>query len=311
MKIAVIDLGTNTFNLLVRDTEDHEEIHAMKLPVKLGQDGILKHRITEDAMQRGMDALARYRSIIDSLDVEAVCAFGTSALRDAENRQVFIDQVKTKYGFNINVISGDGEAELIFEGVKYGLDLRPGRNLIMDIGGGSTEFVLTENNQLVWSRSFQIGSSRLNDQFPVSDPILDSEIAEICRFIKHELNELWEVMDQFPVDCLIGSSGSFETLAQVALARRGQPHESPGNGFEIRTEEFNQVAEYILRSSLAQRLENPAILNMRADMIVIAMVMLKLCVDQLNIKQIKLSNFALKEGVFSKLMENKLIWQKS
>lgn len=311
MRIAVIDLGTNTFNLLVRDTVDHEEVHAMKMPVKLGQGGILKKEISEPAMERGMKALKRYHEIINSLDIDSVYAFGTSALRDAENREIFIERVKQTYGFNINVISGEEEADLIFEGVKYGIDLSKGRNLIMDIGGGSTEFILTIDGKQLWAKSFQVGSSRLNDSFVVSDPITPAEIAIIENYLKEELSELWAILERYPTEVLIGSSGSFETLAQVTLAQRGHPHESPGNGFSISGEEFDKVENYIQGSTLKQRIEDPSILNMRADMIVLAAVLLKLTIKQLNIKQITLSNFALKEGVFSKLMDNKLTWLKS
>lgn len=311
MRIAVIDLGTNTFNLLVRDTADPEEVHAMKLPVRLGQGGILKKEISEAAMERGMKALKRYRTIIDSLEVDTIYAFGTSALRDADNKQQFIDKVKQAFNFEINVISGTEEAELIYEGVRFGIDLSQGQNLIMDIGGGSTEFIISRVDEIKWSRSFQIGSSRLNDHFPISDPISEVETAAINQYLQTELSELWQAISKFPVDQLIGSSGSFETLAQVVLAHRGRPHESPTNGFIIDTEEFEKVADYILGSTLRQRLDDPSILNMRADMIVLAMVLLQLTVSQLNVKQISLSNFALKEGVFSKLLENKLTWQRS
>ena len=311
MRIAVIDLGTNTFNLLVRDTLDHEEVHAMKIPVKLGQGGILKKQISKEAMDRGMQALKKYSQITKALDVDQVYAFGTSALRDAENRDEFTSAVKQAYGLHVNVISGSEEAELIFEGVKYGIDLSKGTNLIMDIGGGSTEFILTENNAIIWSESFQIGSSRLADQFKVSDPVKPEEILEINEFLDQALNNLWTAIKSHPVDQLIGSSGSFETLAQVCLAQRGQGNETPSNGFEVSLDEYQQVIKYILESSLKERLNDPAIINMRADMIVLAAILLHRTIEKLHINQIKLSNFALKEGVFSKLTANKLTWQKS
>jgi exopolyphosphatase/guanosine-5'-triphosphate,3'-diphosphate pyrophosphatase len=311
MRVAVIDLGTNTFNLLVRDTADHEEIHAMKMPVKLGEGGFDKKEISDAAMQRGIDALQRYRKIIDSLDVDQIYAFGTSALRDANNRQVFLDRVNDTCGLSVNVISGDEEADLIYTGVCFGLDLASGRHLIMDIGGGSTEFIITHREEKLWSYSFQIGSSRLSDRFEVSDPMTSSEIDEISKYLEEELKVLWELTGRYPVESLIGSSGSFETLAQVALSKRGHPHESPANGFNVEPPEFNTVLNYVLKSTLRERLDDEAILNMRADMIVYAAVFLKLVVKRLNLNQITLSNFALKEGVFSKLMDNKLTWQRS
>mgnify|MGYP006288475223 CR=1 FL=1 len=311
MRVAVIDLGTNTFNLLVRDTQDHEEVHAMKLPVKLGQGGLLDRRISPQAMQRGLEALGRYRRIIDSLEVDAIYAFGTSALRDALNREEFLGQVLQKFGFRVSVISGQEEAELILEGVKYGIDLSHGNYLIMDIGGGSTEFILTRDGRQDWSRSFQIGSSRLRDRFPVSDPISDQESDEIKDFLDQELDELWQTTENQPVRQLIGSSGSFETLAQVTLSRRGHPHESPANGFCIPRNEYQAITRYFAESNLQERLDDPAILDMRADMIGLAAILLRMVTDKLNIDSIVLSNFALKEGVFSKLLANNLTWQRS
>lgn len=311
MRVAVIDLGTNTFNLLVRDTRDHEEVHSMKLPVKLGQGGFDKKEISEAAIDRGIEALRRYRRIIDSLDVNAIYAFGTSALRDARNRQEFLDRVKLTCGFKVNVISGDEEADMIFEGVGYGMDISHQPYLIMDIGGGSTEFILVRDGRKTWSRSFQIGSSRLRDRFPVSDPLNPEEISTIKSYLDTELAELWEILDQYPVYDLIGSSGSFETMAQVAIARRGHPNEGPPNGFKIDKDEYADVLKYILQSSLQERLADPAIIDMRADMIVFAAVLVQMVMERLKIENIILSNFALKEGVFSKILENKLTWQKS
>lgn len=311
MRIAVIDLGTNTFNLLVRDTADHEEIHAMKMPVKLGEGGFEKQEISEAAMQRGIDALVRYQKIIDTLDVDQVYAFGTSALRDAKNREVFLERVMKACGLKVNVISGDEEAELIYEGVNFGLDLSSGRHLIMDIGGGSTEFIITNRSEKLWSHSFQIGSSRLKDRFAVSDPMTTADIEKISEYLADELKLLWEVTGRYPVESLIGSSGSFETLAQVALSRQGHPNETPANGFTMNPADFQSVLAYILGSTLQERLDDEAIINMRADMIIYAAVFLNLVLERLNLQQIILSNFALKEGVFSKLTDNTLTWQRS
>lgn len=311
MRIAIIDLGTNTFNLLVRDTADQEEVHSMKMPVKLGEGGFAKKEISEASMQRGIDALQRYRKIIDSLNVDEIYAFGTSALRDAKNRQIFLDRVHDACGLRVNVISGDEEAELIFEGVGFGIDLSAGRNLIMDIGGGSTEFIITNRSEKLWSHSFQIGSSRLRDHFDVSDPLTAADINSISDYLEEELKVLWEVTGRYPVESLIGSSGSFETLAQVALSKRGHPHESPANGFNMDPGEFNTVLNYILESTLQERLDDDAIINMRADIIIYAAVFLKLVVRRLKLSNILLSTFALKEGVFSKLTDNRLTWQRS
>jgi exopolyphosphatase/guanosine-5'-triphosphate,3'-diphosphate pyrophosphatase len=140
MKIAILDLGTNTFNLLIAETPDDKElkiIHSSKHPVKLGKGGITRKIITEDAFARGLSAIDNQYEIINQFNVEKVYAFATSAIRDAGNGKDFIRKVKDRFSLYVNIIPGEREAELIYKGVRLSYNPGDKKVLILDIGGGS------------------------------------------------------------------------------------------------------------------------------------------------------------------------------
>ena len=142
--IGVIDLGTNTFNLVIAEIQhdNYRVIHKKKISVKLGEGGISKDFIAPIPFQRGLDALRIYKGILRSMSVDCFYAVATSAIRSAHNGSEFVEKVKSELQININVIDGDTEADLIYRGVRQAIDLGEKPKLIIDIGGGSTEFII-------------------------------------------------------------------------------------------------------------------------------------------------------------------------
>lgn len=300
MKIAIIDLGTNTFNLLI--VEGSTTLFKIKIAVKLGEGGITKGYIAEAPFQRGFEALKKHLQTIEEYQVDRTLAFATSAIRSASNGVDFVTKVKTELGLYIEVIDGDKEAELIYLGVKQALDLGDGNNLIMDIGGGSTEFIICNKKEIFWKQSFQLGAARLLEHFQPKDPITSAEIKSIEYYLENTLTPLWSALQKFPCDTLVGSSGSFDTLADVIVHQLYTASILKGKtNYDFNLSDYQWLHKYFLKSNLEERLNTPGMIPMRADMIVISSIFIDYLLQRENISNMKLSNFALKEGVLETL----------
>ena len=155
MRTAVIDLGTNTFNLLIAEASiggGFATLYNEKLPVKLGEGGINKGIITDEAFYRGVQAMSYYADMIRQWKGEKILAFATSAVRNASNGNDFVRTVKEKTGIDIHVINGNQEAEYIARGVSQAVKLGKKHSLVMDIGGGSTEFIILNDSEILWNK---------------------------------------------------------------------------------------------------------------------------------------------------------------
>ncbi len=218
MKLAILELGTNTFHLLIVDVKQdksYTKIFKSKVIVKLGEGAIQKNFIAAIPFERGIKALKHYSQIIFEHKPEGIFAFATSAIRSATNGKEFVKSVLAETGIKIKVISGEKKAELICYGVRQCVRMTKKKQLIMDIGGGSTEFVIANKNETFWKGSFNIGASRLLEIFKPSDPITSTEIKKMELFLEKIVSPLNLTLKKYPVDSLIGSSGSFDTLAEI------------------------------------------------------------------------------------------------
>lgn len=312
MKIAIIDCGTNTFNLLVKDLESDDIIHNSKISVRLGDGKSEDNLISDAAIERAMLALADHKANASKFGASEIVAVATAAVRTADNARSLTERAKTELGIHINVIDGDTEAGLIFKGVAAGIEFKDATSLIMDIGGGSTEFILVRNKKAVWQKSYPIGTSFMLNKFRPADPILAEEIDDIDNFLEETLVELTKVCQgDFP-RVLIGSSGSFDTLAAMCAENfktsRFDPDES---SYTFTMHEYMQISQLMLKSIYEERLGTPGMIPMRADMIVMACVEINHIIKRFGIRLIQQCNYALKEGLFIELQKNEGTWQKS
>jgi exopolyphosphatase/guanosine-5'-triphosphate,3'-diphosphate pyrophosphatase len=306
MRIAILDLGTNTFHLLIAEIGQGTIISKFKSKkaVKLGEGAIHKNRIAAVPFKRGIDTLLHYKKIIEKHDPEKVFAFATSAIRSAENGMDFVDAVKKKTGIEISVISGDKEAELICYGVRQCVDLKGKPSLIMDIGGGSTEFIIADRNEIFWKKSFDIGAARLLEIFKPSNPITDKEISQIIDYIEKQIAPLTKTLKKYKIHKLIGSSGSFDTFAAMAGYRFHKRNVIANtNSYKFNLDEFNHIHRQVLNSTLGDRMKMKGLIRMRVDMIVIAAICTEYILRKFEIKEMHLSKYALKEGALWKARE--------
>lgn len=309
MRIAILDLGTNTFHLLITSvskTGVWKKVFKSKSVVKLGEGAIHHNEIAPLPFKRGIRALEHYKKIIDIHKPEKVLAFATSAIRSATNGQEFVEMAKQKTGIGITVISGDKEAELIYFGVRQCIPLGKEPVLIMDIGGGSTEFIIADQTKIFWKHSFNIGAARLLEMFKPSDPILPAEIKKLESFLSKELSILIDAVEKFKPDQLIGSSGSFDTFAEMIGYRfHNRNVISDKNSYTFNLDEYLKLHEILLFSTIEQRKKMKGLVKMRVDMIVLATICTSLVLRKTGIRKMMLSKYALKEGALSMVISGK------
>jgi exopolyphosphatase/guanosine-5'-triphosphate,3'-diphosphate pyrophosphatase len=288
---AVIDLGTNTFNLLIAERIEGKwrRIHTEKDGVALGMGGINQKIITEDAILRAEKALKHFKSISENFGVSEIQAIGTSAIRDAKNQLDFLARIKKEVGIEILVISGDEEADFIYKGVQKTIDFNI-PSLIMDIGGGSTEFILVDSSGIQQKISLNIGVSRMLQLYTCDDPMRPEQIEDL----NHWLNEQAQgFFDTLKVSRLIGASGSFETFYELI---HNTTIPSLDAAIELPFTNFYAELDRLIYSTQVERDMNPWIVPIRKKMAPYAAVKTKWIIDKLGIKETYLSPYSLKEG---------------
>lgn len=295
--IGIIDCGSNTFNLLIADTE--KLILSEKMEVHLGENSNEMRFIAPTAFQRALDALKKFREILDNHEVNQVIILATSAIRDAENVRELIQRAKEESALDISIIDGDREAELIYKGVKSSFKMNRHKSLIMDIGGGSTEFIIANEEEVFWKKSYRLGVSRLMEKFQPHDPLRHEDVIRIEGYIWEELIELKEAMLNFPCDHMIGSSGSFETLADMAswAFHDKSIFEEKVQLPKLQLNELQLIHTRLLLSNLEERLSMKGMLPMRAKMMVVSSLIVQLILHKFNLKELFFSNYSLKEGI--------------
>lgn len=307
-RIAVIDLGTNTFHLLITELNDGLKvipgnIFKETIPVKLGEGGITKGIISPEAYLRGIQAVEKFAGLISDYQVTEVHAVATAALRSAANGSQFISEVKERTGIEITLIDGDKEALLIYKGVREAVEIKDEPALIMDIGGGSVELILCDSSQVFLRKSYPLGAARLMEQFHHSDPVSQEDQAKVNLHLEESLTEFFDVLEKYKPDLLIGSAGAFETFAELIKKRFNQDENRSSLPFrEINLSQFKKIAEVLIRSTHQERVEMPGLIPLRVDMIIVATILTEFIIKRAGIKKMVLSDYSLKEGVLFDLI---------
>lgn len=298
MRKAVIDLGTNTFHLFIVEINNEElkPLYKEKIAVKLGQNGISKGKIANDAIKRALHTLNIYKDIIDQFEVKEVMGIATSAIRNAKNGKDLVDKIKTETGLGITIIDGDREAELIYRGVQAAMELGDTNNLIMDIGGGSVEFIIGNGNDILWKKSFEIGAQRLLDKFHEVDPMPSKNVDALFNFLDEELASLRAAIKAYRPKALIGCSGTFDTLCDIfnASISKKKSHEIVHS---LPFHAYRAIHRDLLIKNKEERLLIPGMVSMRVDMIVVASCLISYVTEYLQTEEIFASSYALKEGL--------------
>jgi exopolyphosphatase/guanosine-5'-triphosphate,3'-diphosphate pyrophosphatase len=298
MRKAVIDLGTNTFQLIVADVfpDKIDILFKKQHAVKLGEAGIEKNQISLHAWQRAINALSDLHGILKDYGCSEVKLIGTSALRNAINAKDFIKEVLERFGYSIEVIDGLREAKYILNGVTHTLpkSLLAESFMVMDIGGGSVEFIINNVEKSEQLFSFEMGCARLLERFHKSDPIQAEDIAAMKSFI-HSF--LAKIPKSIQINTLIGAAGSFESLLQLNdELLEEQSTLTNDNLHKIDLANFKSLYHKLLRSTYAERNSWPLLQGYKAEMIVSGFVLIDCVLERFGCKNIYCSKFSLKEG---------------
>lgn len=294
--LAVIDMGTNTFHLLIVERSNCEigfrEIYRDRHYVFLAEDGIFT--ISSNALhraQKAIDAFAQELNEYKSLELTIV---GTEALRVASNCDRVTSYVEEKLGDFPNIISGEREAELIYLGNKLIVGKKLSPYLIMDIGGGSTEFILAGDSGIIFSNSYPMGVTKLYNDFNDTDPISLESINKIEIHLEQLLTDLTLCIKSHNLNGLIGASGSFEVLSSVLTG--DIPQKEVVN---ISLSDFEALSAKMIASTIDERRAVQGIPENRTKLIQVAFVMMRKIIRMYSPELIGVSPYALKEGLIS------------
>jgi exopolyphosphatase/guanosine-5'-triphosphate,3'-diphosphate pyrophosphatase len=304
-KLAIIDLGTNTFHLLLAEptAAGYTITHREKVAVKLGMGGINQDVIQPDAIGRALAVLKDFKTTIEQSGISTRYAFGTSALRQAHNGLEVTQQIQRETGIHVNIISGDEEADFIYYGVRSAMELGTDPVLIMDIGGGSVEFIIGNRDTTRWKKSIEIGAQRLLEKFHRQDPISTDEIQELNRHFEATLAEVFQALHHHQPQTLIGSSGTFDTLSDMHCLRQGIFKETDDAETPLTLESFHEIYAELIAKNRAERLRIPGMIEMRVDMIVVACCLIRFMLEKHSFQSIRVSSYSLKEGVLATITQ--------
>ncbi len=305
-RLAVMDLGTNTFHLLIAEGSEKaffEPIVHIHEGVKLGEGGINSGLIAPVPFKRGISAMQKFAALIKENNPDSVRAIATSALRNASNGQDFIEQVKDTTGIEIEIINGDLEAAFIYKGIKAAHCMNGSNSLIMDIGGGSVEFILGNSDAIIWKQSFEIGAARLMEIFHHTDPIPPASIEALNVHLDNSLPDLFNALKNIPIAKLIGSSGVFETFAEVIELNKGNRFElKKTTNYLFDHNELVNITDKFIRSSHHERRATKGIIPVRIDMIVVASLLTRYIMQKFDINTVQMCTYSLKEGVLAEML---------
>lgn len=309
--LAAIDIGTNSFHLVIAKIDETKRFTVLtraKEVVRLGSSSNDMKYISPESINRGVETLKRFRMICDSYDAEII-AVATSATREALNKQDFLQRVFQETGIEINIVSGYEEARLIYLGVLQSLDIYNKKILLIDIGGGSTEFLIGEKGKVIVASSVKVGAVRLTNKFALNEKVSKTDLKNARNFVNSAINQVVRTLEEEKYDLVIGSSGTINNIGSI-ISTEGVPAETDFeislNGFVIKKKPFqNAVDKIYAAETMQERLAIPGLDPKRADIITAGTVILEQIFDDLEIDKMTLSGFALREGIIMNYIQQK------
>ena len=302
-RLAGIDIGTLTCRLLIADLPaDHRlnELCSERRILRLGEGVDQSKRLKHEAVDRVIHCLKDWRATIESYRVHAHVAVATSAVRDAANRQEFLNRVRSEAGFEVEILSGDEEARRTMLGIHSGLPEDITDVLALDIGGGSTEFILALQGQPPVVRSIDIGVVRLSERLLHHDPPTRQEIAEARAWIQRETTVVLAAMPQRAGLTFVGTAGTITSLAAMALQLPVYDAARIHN-YRLALNTITDLEKDLLSRSKAARIGMPGLERNREDVIAAGAIILRTVMDMLGERECLISDRGLREGVLIEL----------
>ena len=303
-RIAAIDIGTNSFHLLVAAVEPKLRtfriIQAEKATTRLGERDPETGELTAAAMQRGLETLRQFRDLAASHRVEQIVTAATSAVREAPNGRDFLQTILDDLGMEVDLVSGPEEARLIYLGVLSGMPFGDRPHLLLDIGGGSTELILADGRDARALTSTRVGAVRLQRDFVRDDPMPPQRRSFLQAFIQGSLEPAVDKVrrrikpGETPV--LVATSGTAMAIGSLAASEEERPPRKL-HGYCVTRQSLNQVVDRLITMTPAQRRELAPINDRRAEIIVPGALILQTTMKMLGVEEFVLSERALREGL--------------
>ena len=304
MRLAGVDIGTLTCRLLIADLLPGgrlKEIRSERRILRLGEGVDQTKRLSVAAMDRVVQCLSEWRAIIDASHVDATAAVATSAVRDAENRDEFLDRVKREAGFEVELISGEEEARRTMLGIRSGLPHGVTDVLALDIGGGSTEFTLDRPGQNPVVRSIDVGVVRLCERLLHHDPPTDEEVRQAREWVARETKSAVAGMGNYQTATFVGTAGTITSLA--AMAQKLPAYEPARiHNYQLQLDTIQVLEQTLLSRSKADRAGLPGLEKGREEVIVAGAIIIRTVLKTLGMSVVLVSDLGLREGVLIDLV---------
>ncbi|HEV2760355.1 MAG TPA: Ppx/GppA phosphatase family protein [Acidimicrobiales bacterium] len=300
MRIAAFDLGSNSFHLLVVDAHPDgtfvpliKEKDMLRLGDAVGREG----RIPDALADRAVATVERFRKLAMGAGTEEIHARATSALREAENGGEVVDRMAAEAGVKVRVISGEEEAQLIFEAVRAAVVIEPGPAVCLDLGGGSLEVMVGDRSQLQLAASVKLGVARLSAELVTNDPLTSDDVRRLEKRITGVLAPLADRVAELRPAMAVGSSGTFCDLGRMVTARRTGTVPKSVNQLSFSREDFLPLHQDLLSMRSSERSGLPGLEAKRADIIPTGSIVLMTAMELFGFDRLTLSEWALREGI--------------
>ena len=304
MRLAGIDIGTLTCRLLIADLSPDGRLRAVRSErkiLRLGEGADQTKQLSSAAMDRVLQCLKEWRETIDASSVDAAAVVATSAVRDAENRDEFLDRVKREAGFEVELLSGEEEARRTLLGIRSGLPVGVTDLLALDIGGGSTEFILDRPGQNPVVRSIDIGVVRLCERLLHHDPPTDEEIRQAREWIARETKAAVADMGNYQTATFVGTAGTITSLA--AMAQKLPAYEPARiHNYMLKLDTIQELEQTLLSRKKADRVGLPGLEKGREEVIAAGAIIIRTIMERLGEKECLVSDLGLREGVLIDLV---------
>ena len=300
MRIATVDIGTNSIHMIVvqiRPDLSFEVIDREKEMVRLGAGGLDGRALTPEAMHAALQVLSKFRRLAESHRIEHVIAVATSAVREAENGGEFLQAITHQTGIRPRVISGTEEARLIHLAAVYGVGSLADASVVIDIGGGSVEVTRGSGANVELGRSFKLGVIRLTERFIKSDPLERRDERKLVRHIDDEIAKFLGQVGRGGFDRVVGTSGTIMSIGAVVSAAEGLPIGTPLRNRRISAKQIRRARKMLVSLDLDDRMRVPGLEPRRADLVVAGVILLDEVLRRLGADDITLCDLSLREGV--------------
>ncbi len=291
MKYAAIDLGTNTFNIVIAEiNKDGIEV-VFKDRYIVNLLSAKSDSIEKNAQQRSIKAIKSFKNTIEAHKIDKYKAYATSMFRRAENGLEFSKKLERISGIKIEIINQKKEATLVYKGAKIAGAIDDNKNLIMDIGGGSVEFVITDRQEMISYFSYKIGILELRNRFSQLEPFNKEAINQITAFLNKKAKGLIQELELHKISHLIGTAGSFEVLENI------ESNSISRNVFEVKQKDFENFFQLIYNSTIEERRAIDIIPKNRKKLIVYAFILIKFALNISKTNSMKITHYSMKEGI--------------